>query len=310
MIELTKDRKAYSVWYKRYAPYVIEDEILPLSLKNELIEYCKSGKMQPLGFWSTKPGLGKTSTAEAIARSMDADVKFINASLSKGIDVIRNEIATFCEQRSLDDRPKLIILDECDHITKDAQAGFRGFIDKYCNICNFIFTGNYKSRMLPPLLDRLKNIEFQEFDEKEMKVQILKRLEDILETEGVEVTDETRKSVCKIIKDCYPCIRSMINCLQSSVSNGVFNLNSETSSFDEVIDLMRSKDYLGMIGKVNVLNSCESMYEYLYNNVDKYFSNIPNAIMILGKGQFQSELSRDKRLNLSSTLVELIPFIK
>lgn len=102
-----------SIWFEKYSPKVIEDVILPSKFKNRLLECVKNQKLPNFGFWSAKPGLGKTSTARALIKSLDADAMFLNASLEKGIDVLRTKIFNFASQESFDDRTKIVVLDEC-----------------------------------------------------------------------------------------------------------------------------------------------------------------------------------------------------
>jgi hypothetical protein len=102
-----------SIWYEKYAPKLIDDVILPSDVKNQLKQWIAEEKLPNLGFWSQMPGLGKTSTCKAIIRSLGADALFVNASLERGIDVLRNKIMQFASSSSLDDSPKIVVLDEC-----------------------------------------------------------------------------------------------------------------------------------------------------------------------------------------------------
>lgn len=294
-----------SIWYEKYAPKTLDDVILPEEVKAKLKEYIKAKKLPHLGFWSQEPGLGKSSTAKALIRTMDAEALFVNASLERGMDLLRSKLSQFASSNSLSDSPKIVVLDEADNILKDAQQAFRSFIDSYGKNCTFIFTGNYKSKIIEPLLDRLDNYNFVEFPKGEMVKPIFERLKFICETEGVEFTDDVKANVIKIIQNCYPKIRSMIGCLQRSISDGKFTIVEESSDFEDVIATMKSKDYQSLIIKVNSLPNPDAMYEYMYRNID-LFSKLPNAVVTIAKYQFQSESVRDKNLNLSACLVELI----
>lgn len=294
-----------SIWYEKYSPKTLDDVILPENVKKQLEKWVSEGKLPNLGFWSQLPGLGKSSTCKAIINTMGADALFINASLEKGIDVLRSKILQFASSSSLDDSPKLVIMDECDNITRDAQAAFRGFLDEFSGNCSFIFTGNYKSKMIEPLLDRLQNYDFATFSKQEMVKPIFEKLKYITENEGVEFNDEVKTNIVKIIQNCYPRIRNMIGCLQRSLTNGTFEIEQEGSNFEEIIQTMRAKDYQKLLGQVNSLPNPDAMFEYLYKNVEM-FSNLPQAVLVLAKGQFQAEQVRDKNLNLASVLVELM----
>lgn len=102
-----------NIWYEKYSPQVIEDVILPENIKKRIITSIQDSKIPNFGFWSHQPGLGKSCTSKAIIRSANADALFINASLEKGIDVVRNKIMQFASSISLSDAPKIVVLDEC-----------------------------------------------------------------------------------------------------------------------------------------------------------------------------------------------------
>ena len=294
-----------SIWYEKYAPKTIDDVILPETLKKRLKNCIEKGKLPNLGFWSQEPGLGKSSTSKAIIRTLDADALFVNASLERGIDLLRSKLMQFASSNSLSDSPKIVVLDESDNISKDAQQAFRSFIDEFSGNCTFIFTGNYKSKMIEPLLDRLENYNFVEFPKSEMVKPIFERLKFICESEGVTFNEDVKANIVKIIHNCYPKIRNMIGCLQRSIANGKFTVVEESANLDDVIDAMRAKDYQTLISKVNALPNPDIAYEYFYKNIDM-FSKIPNAVLALAKGQFQTEQVRDKNLNLCATCIELM----
>lgn len=437
-----------SVWFEKYTPKTIEDVILPANIKNFLIDAVNKQKLPNLGFWSCTPGLGKTCTAKALITSMNADALVLNASLEKGIDVLRTKILQFASSCSVSDSPKIVVMDECleeneeviiiengkeqfiklkdlekervynclslnletgeleadtccvisdkfddiyeveledgriiyvtsnhpfiveqnnkftcksiddglnnndriacrsnninnvkvksikkvgcarvinlnvhknhtfitkngiithncDHITPDAQAAFRGFLDDFSSNCSFIFTGNYKTKMIEPLLNRLQNIDFAEFDKREIVPEILKKLKYILQQENVPVTENTDRNIAEIIRAHYPSIRGMICSLQQIVQENSFDVKIQTSNFDTVIETLRNKDYMQMLQEVNALSNPDSMIEYLYKRIDM-FKNVPQAICVLAKYQYQTAFARDKYLNMSACLVELM----
>ena len=435
-----------SVWFEKYTPKTIEDVILPSSTKDFLMDCVKKKKLPNLGFWSCTPGLGKSCTAKALIKSMEAEAMFLNASLEKGIDVLRSKILQFASSCSLSGNPKIVVMDECldeneeviiiendkerfvklkdlekdriyeclslnletgevekdtccvisdkfddiyeveledgrtihvtsnhpfiieqegkfisksiddglntndrvackmsnsvkiksirkvgtsrvinlnvhknhtfitkngiithncDHITPDAQAAFRGFLDEFSANCSFIFTGNYKTKMIEPLLNRLQNIDFASFDKREIVPPILERLKYILESENIEPNENTDRNLAEIIRAQYPSIRGMICCLQQFVQENSFSDKFQSSNFDSVMETLRSKDYMRMLQEVNALSNPDSMIEYLFKRIDM-FKNVPQAICVLSKYQYQSAFARDKYLNMSACLVELM----
>lgn len=295
-----------SIWYEKYAPQTLDDLVLPSALIDRLKGYVNNNSLPNLGLWSQEPGLGKTSTAKVIIKAMGADVLFVNASMERNIDTIRGRIFQFASSKSLTDDPKIVVMDEADNITKDAQAAFRGFLDQFSSNCTFIFTGNYKSRIIEPLLDRLENYDFMDFSlDNNTAVQIYNKLKNILMSENIEITKEVSGMLVKIIKNNYPKIRNMIGTLQRCTLGGKFEYNEASSDFEDIIETMRKKDYTALVTQVNTLPNPDAMYEYLYKNIN-IFRDLPKAVLVLAKGQFQSDQVRDKNLNLCSSLVELV----
>ncbi len=294
-----------SIWYEKYSPKTLDDVILPEAVREQLNGWIKEGKIPNLGFWSQQPGLGKSSCCKAIIRTLDADALFINASLEKGIDLLRSKLLQFASSNSLTDSPKIVVLDESDNISKDAQQAMRGFLDEFSSNCTFIFTGNYKTKIIEPLLDRLCNFDFEEFPQQEMVKPIFEKLKSIVEAEGVEFTDEVKQGVVQIILGCYPRIRNMIGSLQRSIRGGQFVVTQESADIAGVVAAMQAQDYKKLVEQVNALPNPDAAFEYFYKNIEM-FKNIPNAILALSKGQFQSDQVRDKNLNLCATCVELV----
>jgi len=298
-----------SVFYERYKPQCIDDVILPMNMKEKLIEYIETQNLPPLGLFSSNPGTGKSSLANAILKEINGEALWINASLEKGIDVLRGRIMNFASQSSFDDKVKIVVMDECDNFSQDGQKAFRGFIDEFNNNCRFIFTGNYKEKIIPALLDRLEIYDFNEFPKEHMIKPIFERLKFILENESI---DYDPKELVPVINTYYPRVRSMIGALQKFSSTGTFVVNEgeldDVNVFNSIIELVTPSTYIEMITAVNKLNAPDNMYSFLYNNANKYFKlNVyPNVIVTVAKYQAMSSTVRDKNLNLSACLTELM----
>ena len=297
-----------TVWYEKYKPQKIDDVVLPEALKSQLQQAIARGELPNLGFWSSEPGLGKSSTANAIVQEMQKlghEAMWINASLEKGIDTLRGKIQGFATSASVDGLYKVVVLDECDHLSPDFQAAFRGFIDDYSANCRFIFTGNFKNKIIEPLLDRLMNIDFAAFDRKDIARPMAERLMMVLDNEGVEYD---KQDLIKIIYTYYPRMRSMIAYLQKSSASGKLEIGESLDNADVFDDILSSLkgDYHELIGKVNALTSPDNMYSFIYHHAEKYFgANAPKAIIIAAKYQHMAAIVRDKHLNLIACLTEL-----
>jgi replication factor C small subunit len=157
-----------SVWFQKYQPQCIQDLVIPGHIKEKLAKYVSTQDIPNIGLFSSNPGTGKSSTACAIIKEINGEALWINASMEKGIDVLRGKVQKFASQSSFDDKIKIVVMDEFDHFSKDGQAAFRGFIDEFSLNCRFIFTGNYKEKIIQPLLDRLEVYDFNSFEKSSM----------------------------------------------------------------------------------------------------------------------------------------------
>lgn len=202
-----------------------------------------------------------------------------------------------------------IVTHNCDHFSREGQAAFRGFIDEYSANCRFIFTGNYKEKIIEPLLDRLEIYDFESFSKEEMIKPIFERLCLILENENVEYV---KKDLVPIINTYYPRIRSMVGALQKFTDNGVLTIDANSLDdldvFDTVMQLVNPGTYLDMIQAVNKLNAPDNMFSFLYKNADKYFKTekYPNLVIAVAKYQHMADSVRDKHLNLAACLTEVM----
>ena len=302
--------KSKSIFYERYKPTCIDDLVIPLEIKTKLQSYVTNQNLPNIGLFSSNPGTGKSSTAHAIIKEIDGEALWINASMEKGIDVLRGKVQKFASQSAFDDNVKVVVMDEFDHFSKDGQAAFRGFIDEFSENCRFIFTGNYKEKIIQPLLDRLEIYDFNSFSKQELVKPIFERLQFIIKNENIQLDDP--RALVPVINTYYPRIRSMIGAIQKFSTDGIFKVNEneldDVNVFDGIMKLVSGSTYNDMIAEVNKLNAPENMYSFLYNNSNKYFKPevYPNVILVIAKYQHMSDSVRDKNLNLSAALTELL----
>jgi len=298
-----------SVWYERYKPNCVDDLILPSALKDKLKKYVQTQDIPNLGLFSAEPGTGKSSCATSIIKELGGEALWINASMEKGIDVVRGKISKFASQSSFDDNIKIVVMDEFDNFSQDGQKAYRGFIDEYSENCRFIFTGNYKEKIIQPLLDRLEIYEFNQFSKEEMIKPIFERLKFILDNENIQYNP---KELVPVINTFYPRIRSMVGALQKYSTDGVFSVNEndldDVNVFDKVMQLVHPSTYTEMIQSVNTLSAPDNLYSFLYNNAGKYFKpeHYPNVVITIAKYQQWSDGVRDKNLNAAAALTELM----
>jgi len=304
-----------SVWYHRYQPSHTEDMILPPQIKKKLNRDVESEDLKHYGLFSSSGGTGKSSLANALVRQLGGEALWVNASVDRSIDLIKKDgrLAKFAGQQSFDGKKKIIVMDEFDNCLGDLQSGFRGFIDMYGRNCIFIFTGNHIEKIIPQLLERMEVYEFEQFTKTDMVRPIYDRLSWILNNENVEFE---QKDIITIINNGYPSIRNMIGNLQRFSNDGKLTfLESELDSsdaYDKIINLLSPQHYFAMIQEVNKLSSPNNMYSFLYKNADRLFptKNYPLIIVLISKYEYQSSQSRDKHLQLSSCLSEIMNYSK
>lgn len=301
-----------SVWFERFKPSCIDDLIIPQEIKSKLSNYVSTQDIPNIGLFSSNPGTGKSSTAHAIIKEIGGEALWINASMEKGIDVLRGKVQKFASQSSFDDNIKIVVMDEFDHFSKDGQAAFRGFIDEFSANCRFIFTGNYKEKIIQPLLDRLEVYDFNSFSKEELIKPIFERLKFILDYEKINYDPKT---LVPIINTYYPRIRSMIGALQKFSKDGEFKVHEneldDVNVFDKVMQYVNPTSYIDMITEVNKLNAPSNLYTYLYKNASRYVKpeNYPKMVLIIAKYQHMDSSVRDQNLNASACLTELLPLI-
>lgn len=296
-----------SIFYEKYKPQTIEDLILPEELKTRLLTNVKSEKLSHMLLASSIGGTGKSATCNAIVKDLNGEALWINASLENGIDVLRGKIQKFASTSSFDDTIKIVVMDEFDNMSQSAMAAFRGFLDEFGSNCIFLFTCNYKEKIIEPLLTRLQIYDFNNFKKEEMIKPIFERLKFILENENIQYNP---KDLVPVINTYYPSIRNMIGTLQKCSGTGELKIEDldDTNIYDNVMRVVTPSTYLDMIAEVNKLNAPDNMYSYIYKNASKYFApgNYPKVIVTIAKYQHMSSTVRDKNLNLAAALTELV----
>ncbi len=300
-----------SVWYEKYKPSCVEDLVIPDAMRKKFQKYVKSQKIPHLGLFSSLPGTGKSSTAFAIIKEINGEALWINASMEKGIDVLRGQVKKFASQQSFDDNIKIVVMDEFDNFSQDGQKAFRGFIDEYGTNCKFIFTGNYQEKIIEPLLERLEVYDFNSFAKEEMVKPIFERLKWVLDNEQIKYDP---RDLVPVINTFYPKIRSMIGSLQKFSDNEIFKVQEneldDLHVFDSIMEVQKTMaTYSEMITKVLALNAPENMISFLFGNISKYFKieSYAQCVILIGKYQAMGVGVPDKNVNIGALLTELIP---
>ena len=299
------------LWTEKYRPKNIEDCILPERLKKPFQEYVTQKNIPNL-LLTGGAGVGKTTVAKAMCNEIGCDFMVINGSDENGIDMVRNKITNYASSMSFAGGRKVIIIDEADYLSANAQAAFRNAIEEFAVNCSFIFTCNFKNKIIEPLHSRCAVIEFglKASEKSSMAGQFFKRIQTILATE--EITYET-PVVAELIKKHFPDFRRVINELQrfskfGNIDTGVLSQIVDVSLSD-IIKFIKDKDF-GAIRKWVASNDVDpaSLYRKLYDNLYEVLKpqSIPQAVVILADYQYKQAFVADQEINLVACLTELM----
>lgn len=301
------------LWTERYRPQKVNDCILPERLKKVFQSYVDS-KTIPNLMLTGSAGVGKTTVALAMCEEIGLNHLFINSSEERGIDTLRTKIKGYASTMSLTGGRKVIILDEADYLTPDAQAALRGTIEEFSENCSFIFTCNFKSRLIDALHSRCSVIDFSlHADEKpKMALQLFKRLENVLKTESIEYDKNVLQ---QIVSKYFPDYRRTLNELQRYSSDGKIDANmlaqiSDVRKISELVGFLKAQHFTEMRKWVVSNSDIEParIYRKVYDSLYEYFkpASIAQAVVILARYQYQSAFVADQEINLVACLTELM----
>jgi len=303
------------LWVERYRPLTISECILSDSIKGTLSDLTKEGKVPNL-LLSGSAGVGKTTVARALCEQTNSDYIIINGSdEGRMIDTLRTKMTQFCSTISLSGSSrKVVIIDEADYSNPDSvQPAMRGFIEKFADNCSFIFTCNYKNRIIEPIHSRCAVIDFVLSKDEKPKIasKFMERCEHILDSENV-VHD--KRVVAELINKHFPDFRRVINELQRYSSSGNIDsgilANIGELNLDQLISSLREKNFQNMRKWVatNVDNDPATVYRKIYDKLYEVLekSSIPQAVLIIASYQYKSAFVADQEINLVACLIELM----
>ena len=286
------------IWVEKYRPQKIEDCILPDSIKKTFRDFLTAGEIPNL-LLSGPPGIGKTTVAKALCKELGADYYVINGSdEGRFLDTVRNNAKNFASTVSLASEAshKVIIIDEADNTTSDVQLLLRASIEEFSANCRFVFTCNYKNKIISPLHSRCSVIDFSvnKKDKPKIAQQFFTRINDILEREGVE---SDKKVVAELINKHFPDWRRVLNeCQRYSVGGKIDS--GILAAFSEVRKWVVSN----LDNDPSVL--LRKIYDNLYDSMVP--TSIPAAILVIAKYQYQIAFVADQEINLLAALTEIM----
>ena len=301
------------LWVEKYRPKNINDCVLPNETKKIFLDFVNNKEIPNLLLCGTA-GVGKTTVAKALCNELDADFVLINGSEDRNIDTLRVKIKQFASTVSLGGGPKIVILDEADYLNpQSTQPALRGFIEEFSKNCRFIFTCNYKNRIIPPLHSRCSVVDFtiESSQKPQIANQIFQRTLQILTEENI---DYNEKVVVELINKFFPDFRRVLNELQKYSSSGTIDSgvlsNLDDESLNEVIGFIKNKEFSKMRKWValNIHNDPQAIYRKIYDSLFTKMENnsIPQAIIILSDYTYKSAFVADQEVNMVACMTELM----
>lgn len=299
------------LWVEKYRPEKISDCILPDPIKSTFQEFANKGTIPNL-LISGSAGVGKTTIAKALCKEVGCDYLVINGSDESGIETLRVKIKQYASSVSLSGGRKVIIIDEADYLQANStQPALRNAIEEFAINCSFIFTCNYKNRIIEPLHSRCSvvDVKIQKEDKQKLMTQFFKRVCWILEQEKIEYNKEV---VAQVVAKYYPDNRRVLNELQRYSISGVIDagLLSQVSDINitALVNGLKEKSFANVRKWVidHLDNDSHIIYRKIYDNMyDILKSNsIPQLVLLIGKYQYQTAFVVDHEINLMAFFTE------
>ena len=303
------------IWVEKYRPKTIEECILPSNIKKTFSQFLNKGEI-PNMLLSGPPGIGKTTVAKALCNELGVDFYLINGSdEGRFLDTVRNNAKNFASTVSLSStaKHKVIIIDEADNTGNDVQLLLRAFIEEFANNCRFIFTCNYKNKILEPLHSRCAVVDFSINGKEKDEIMLLffKRLKSILDKEGIE---NEPKVLAKLISKHFPDWRRVLNeCQRYAVSGKIDSgilVTFSAVAVNDVIKNLKDKNFPEVRKWVNsnLDNDSNVLLRRVYDGLTEVVDgpSIAAAVLIVAKYQYQSAFVADQEINLLAAMTEIM----
>jgi DNA polymerase III delta prime subunit len=308
-----QEEQVHSLWVEKYRPTKLDDYVGNENLKAKVKGYIESGDIPHLLFFG-KAGTGKTTLAKLIVKNIECDVMIINASDENNVDTVRNKVKNFASGVGF--KPyKVIILDEFDYMTPNAQALLRNLMETFSKHCRFILTCNYIEKIILPIQSRFQSFQIVPPTKKDVAVQIAS----ILKKEDIQFNPA---DLVPIVDGYYPDIRKIINTTQLACVNSVLKTESATivdSDFRlKLVEILKSKDEvrnkfmtIRQLVADNRISDFTDVYSFLYDKLDDYAKgNTANVIIALAEGTSKDALVVDKEITFMATIISVIQLVK
>ena len=303
------------LWVEQYRPKTVDDCILPQNLKNTFKEFVEQGNI-PNVILSGGPGVGKTTIAKALCNQLGADFYVINGSdEGRFLDTVRNQAKTFASTVSLTStsRHKVLIIDEADNTTSDVQLLLRASIEEFQKNCRFIFTCNFKNKIIEPLHSRTTVIDFNVRGKTKQNLAALffERCRDILTREEVRFND---KVVATVVQKYFPDFRRTLNELQrysstGSIDTGILAALGDVN-VDDLVSCLKNKNFNEVKKWVtqNLDSDTTAIMRRLYNSLSGIMEGprVAAAVLIIAEYQYKAAFVVDQEINLLACLTQIM----
>ena len=302
----------HTLWVEKYRPTDLDTYIGNDQLKSKVSHYLDSGDLPHLLLYG-KAGTGKTTLAKLLVNNIDCDYLYINASDENNVETVRSKVKNFASTMGFKDY-KVIILDECDYITPNAQAALRNLMETFSKHCRFILTCNFVERIIDPIQSRCQS--FQVIPPN--KNDVAKHLHNIFTQEGVTYN---REDLGVLVNSGYPDIRRVINGAQRQSIGGKLSIDKQSIVENDykmkLLEILKTQDRKNAFKNIRQLmadskvTDFADLFRLLYDEVDSYGSGkIADCILIIAKYELSDAQVVDKEINAMAMLIEILSVIK
>jgi DNA polymerase III delta prime subunit len=301
-----------TLWVEKYRPLSLDTYIGNEHLKSKVEIYLESGDLPHLLLYG-KAGTGKTTLAKILVKNIESDYLYINASDENSVDTVRNKVRQFASTVGFKDL-KIIILDECDYITPNAQAALRNLMETFSKHCRFILTCNFVERIIDPIQSRCQLFQIIP----PSKVEVAQRLNEILEKEEINYELQDLKI---LIDSNYPDIRRTINSAHRNVVNLQLKLDIASIIQNDyklkLLEILKTQDKKTAFKDIrqlladNKITDFADLFRLLYDEVDGYGKgHVAESILVIAKYELSDSQVVDKEINAMAMIIELLGVIK
>ena len=310
--DTVKQENVNSLWVEKYRPAQLSDYVGNDHLRQKIDQFLATKDIPHLLLYGPA-GTGKTSLAKLIVKAIPSDVLYVNASAENSVENVRTKIQSFASSMGFH-KLKIVILDEADFLSANAQAALRNLMETFSMTTRFILTCNFQERIIQPIISRTQPFQVIPPSRKDAAALLLK----ILTTEKIQFTKE---GIVAIVQSHYPDLRAIINIAQRAVINGVLTLDKEAISDGDVktklVELLKISDRKQSLRDIrqliadNSIRDFAGLYTFLFSKIDEFASNSYSQVVIdLADAQYRDSSVPDKEINFMACIVNILKSLK